>query len=52
MKRRTIVLATATATATAAAAEAPGALQAASKDEERAEVREAAQSALAAVYKV
>ena len=48
MKRRTIVL----ATAAAAAAAAPGALQAASKDEERAEIREAAQSALAAVYKV
>jgi lipid-binding SYLF domain-containing protein len=46
MKRRTMVLATGAATL------APGLLRAASKDEERAEVRKAAQEALAAVYKV
>lgn len=46
MKRRTIVL------SITAAATAPGIVLAASKDEERAEVRKAAQEALAAVYKV
>jgi lipid-binding SYLF domain-containing protein len=46
MKRRAMVLATGATTL------APGLLRAASKDEERAEVRKAAQDALAAVYKV
>lgn len=46
MKRRTMVL------SITAAATAPGIVLAASKDEERAEVRKAAQDALAAVYKV
>lgn len=46
MKRRTMVL------SIAAAATAPGFVLAASKDEERTEVRKAAQDALAAVYRV
>ena len=46
MKRRNMVL------SITAAATAPGFVLAASKDEERADVRKAAQEALAAVYKV
>jgi lipid-binding SYLF domain-containing protein len=49
MKRRTLVFATGAA---AGAAAAPRIALAASKDEQRAEVRKAAQDALAAVYKV